>query len=551
MKNFRFLISLVLLNSRLICIKNLFYKKRPTVLVVKTFFDFYPTCRRHDRQYLQRRVTPACGLHLVIHILTMNGSMDFSPLSSSPSVTTGAAFLTPREQFTMTKGGIILTIITGTLSAVCSVLFLNVIRMSNQKLSTTYHRVMVLMSIFDIMASLCMALTTLPMPSDDELRFDGLMLGNKVTCQIQGYFAILGTISGASLYMCLSWYFVFKMTFKLSSERISKIIEPVFMLYSVGTGLVDATVTLSRDLIHSIPRTSFCFIAPVHVGCERYTIDEEFFVCEPDEFQKFHLQVNDSNYLMIFNIVMTIFAVLIIIWTVFRDKKRHSLADDHSNGNVGHISDDGEAQDDLNTSAEMIHSRVLITQALMYVFAYLITYSFRILPFILTLGKSEIDILMIFKSIFFPMQGFWNLIIFLYDKAYLVRHSGVEKKGYYEAFKTILFYPADALEISIPVSLMNDDRNYHVGPHEISDDQQEEPPDLAIKMPSYEIAVIDPKVNIDTYGIRRAAQFKLDTPDNNDGAVNSSSNLSISTPGGFVSHSVESSFRSTAESMNR
>jgi hypothetical protein len=377
-----------------------------------------------------------------------------------------------------------------------------------------------------------MALTTLPMPSDDELRFDGPMLGNKVTCQMQGYFAIFGIISGASLYMCLSWYFVFKMTFKLSSDRISKIIEPIFMLYSVGTGLVDATVTLARDLVHSIPRTSFCFFAPVHVGCEYYTIDEEFFVCEPDEFEKFQLQINDSKYLMIFNIVMTILAVLIIIWTVFRDRKynrttknrRDVLADDHSNrSNVGHISDDGEAQDDLNTS-EMIQSRVLITQALMYIFAYLITYSFTILPFILNLGESAIDILMVFKSMFFPMQGFWNLLIFLYDKAYLVRNSGTEEKGFCEAFRTILLYPPDALEISIPVSLMN----------EISNDK----PD-----------VLDPNVNIDNYGIRRAARHIADAPDNNDRAVNS--NLSINTPGGFVSYSVESSFRSTTESINR
>jgi hypothetical protein len=51
--------------------------------------------------------------------------------------------------------------------------------MSNQKLSTTYHRIMALMSVLNIIASVFSILSTLPMPSDDPLKFDGPMIEKK------------------------------------------------------------------------------------------------------------------------------------------------------------------------------------------------------------------------------------------------------------------------------------------------------------------------------------------------------------------------------------
>jgi hypothetical protein len=131
--------------------------------------------------------------------------------------------------------------------------------------------------------------------------------------------------------------------------------------------------------------------------------------------------------------------------------------------------------------------------------------------------------MMAFKSIFFPMQGFWNLLIFLYDKAYLVRHSGAQKKSCYEAIRIILLYPPDAVEISIPASVMNEDRNSQE--QELYTDPDE-----------------DRNVNVDSYGLRRTMTECVDTltkPNYVKNCVDS-----IESPGGFVSHSVESSYRS-------
>ena len=92
----------------------------------------------------------------------------------------------------------IITIVTGTLSAIGSFVILNIILRSTIKLGTTHHRIMASMSVFDIIASICMALSTLPMPSDTVFRNGRPMWGNKTTCQIQGFLIVLG-ISGGGI----------------------------------------------------------------------------------------------------------------------------------------------------------------------------------------------------------------------------------------------------------------------------------------------------------------------------------------------------------------
>ena len=180
-----------------------------------------------------------------------------SLISSHPSIRTNVYDI-PQDQFPMTKDSIALTATSGILSFICSSMILNIIRMSNQKLSTTYHRLLALMSIFDIMASICMALATLPMPSDDILRFAGPMIGNITTCQIQGYMTLAGLNGGDSLYLCLSWYFVFKITFQVHTDTIRRRIEPFFYILTFFVGIFFPTYSLLNNFIHTSPVSPFC-----------------------------------------------------------------------------------------------------------------------------------------------------------------------------------------------------------------------------------------------------------------------------------------------------
>jgi hypothetical protein len=357
----------------------------------------------------------------------------------------------------MTSTSIIMNAVSGTVSTIASLIILNIIRMSPQKLSTTYHRFMALMCVFDIMASVCMALTTLPMPSDDVLRFDGPMIGNKTTCQIQGYILLMGLTGGGSLYMCLSWYFVCKITFQMDSEKIRKIIEPISYIYCISTALFLPSYNLSRNTIDTAVKNSFCIISPMHSQCE-YSIDKRLFVCDEGILQNLQTAYEIAETVIGISVFMIVIAMVIIIRTIVKKNKSikqralesTSVADPSSPTSTEHDVADS------NTS-DLLFSRVLVIQALMYIFANLMTWVFTMIPMMMNLDQNLENILFVFKAVFFPLQGFWNLIIFVYDKAYLVYQSEQEK-GYWNAIKTVVFHPDQNYSgIILPPSLQVDE----------------------------------------------------------------------------------------------
>ena len=397
--------------------------------------------------------------------------MNFSPsdensVSSFPSIS--STFLVEETE---ARAGYILTMISAILSTISSFLILNSIRLSNQKLSTTYHRIMALMCVFDVIASICMALTTLPMPSDDILRFAGPMLGNKTTCQIQGYMVTLGLTGGGTLYACLSWYFVFRITFKMDFHKIISRVEPILYIYPAVVILFLPNYILSKDLIHTLPRSSFCIIGPAHAHCA-YSIEKKYFVCDLDVRDEYQKSLLITNALVGTNIIMIFVSMAIIIWTVLKRNQNIKLAHETTEENLddsrtSYNNDDkhdlettNENLDDLRASldneiniSDLRYSRVLVNEALMYIFAYFTTWVFMIVPMVTNADQEATKILLLLKSILFPMQGFWNLLIFVYDKSYLVHHS-VEKKTCFTIIKIVLFKPTEAPEIILPSRLM-------------------------------------------------------------------------------------------------
>ena len=136
--------------------------------------------------------------------------------------------------------------ITGSISAVSSSLIIYLIYRSKPKLSTIYHRIMFGMSVADIMASTAMALTTLPMPRNDDPYWaetfsiaedvqDGLgtvywrdqtKLGTRQTCVAQGFFVAIGIIIMFSYNGTLCVYYACAIALRMKEAKIRKKIEP-------------------------------------------------------------------------------------------------------------------------------------------------------------------------------------------------------------------------------------------------------------------------------------------------------------------------------------
>lgn len=102
--------------------------------------------------------------------------------------------------------------ITGSLSVVSSGTIIFLIFRSDAKLTTIYHRIMFCMSICDILGSIAMALTTIPMPKEmpleQELGFEwpgGSRYGSTLSCNLQGFSFTFGTLTmfGFNGMLCL------------------------------------------------------------------------------------------------------------------------------------------------------------------------------------------------------------------------------------------------------------------------------------------------------------------------------------------------------------
>ena len=94
------------------------------------------------------------------------------------------------------------------------------------------------------------------------------------------------------------------------------------------------------------------------------------------------------------------------------------------------------------------HSRVLIFQALMYIVAFFLTLILNVLSAELNISSIETDAI---NSVLFPLQGLWNLLIFLYDKSYLIRQESQDSLSFWQATKKIATSPAEVPVFSVTI----------------------------------------------------------------------------------------------------
>ena len=91
----------------------------------------------------------------------------------------------PETYYTSVSGCIIVST-SAFISTICSITIITIIRRSSIGLSTVSHRLLFAMSIADILTSLAMGATTLPMPKNMVYEFESMSIGNEFTCNVQG-----------------------------------------------------------------------------------------------------------------------------------------------------------------------------------------------------------------------------------------------------------------------------------------------------------------------------------------------------------------------------
>lgn len=316
---------------------------------------------------------------------------------------------------------------SGGLSAISSASIIYVILRSEKGLSSIYHRIMFGMSIADILGSTAMALTSLPMPSymPKEIEFGyhwaGTRLGNTYTCNTQGFFASFGTVVMFFYTATLCIFYACSIAFKMRERNIRKYVEPIIHALPVLVGLSYAVPPLILEM-YNPGITSYAWCAPLPypdecvyqgIKCVRGSADAMNFV----------MTMLRCLIVSVFSIIIV--SMVLIVWRVTSTERllhKVTLAIYSKMDNCANL--EGVLRRHSFTKA-------VVYQASAYIFALLLG---LLLPLIRTMNvvsatdESERGwdkIVAMDKGILvlLPVQGFFNLAIFVSHKVYNYRRA--------------------------------------------------------------------------------------------------------------------------------
>ena len=314
---------------------------------------------------------------------------------------------------------------SGGLSAFSSMLIIYVIMRSRPKLSTIYHRIMFGLSIADVMGSVSIALTSLPMPSymprEEEFGYywAGTRIGNTSTCNAQGFFATFGVVSMISYNGSLCIYYFFTLVLNISEIKIKKYFEKLwFHACPITMGLTFAVIPLFYDLYNpALANVSWCFPQPYPFECLTLPLDLQAgsIPCVRGDKDVANYIMTGLGILLVFYLITMIGTFMAIIFKVNRTERILRTVLRNLYGD----------REEFRRRVESRHaSQVILIQSFAYITASLTS----LLPLVIrALSRIDVDhrdgfrTFIIFDKVvlmLFPLQGFFNLLIFVSHKVY-------------------------------------------------------------------------------------------------------------------------------------
>ena len=286
---------------------------------------------------------------------------------------------------------------------------------------TTYHRLLMGISIFDLFFSVALMFGPLPMPKG--LGIPGAH-GNTRSCTAQGFFIHLGSASICYCQMLMAYY-VLVIRYNMSDSCIARRFEP--FMHCVPILFYSFTAVLGLFLEVFNPNGSVCLIGPYPPFCE----DNPFVECTRGEkFGSAYLVYSLTYPFLGWTFLICVW-LLVVIFTVaqkIRQSRRFVFQDNGASP--------GERQ-----------MRQAIVQCLLYAFWFI---TFSILTSLNLLfdeaGREYKSVdaqfwLIAFAVFFFPLGGLVNFLIFI-RPFYLAIRKEVPSDGRWFAFREAIWYPS-------------------------------------------------------------------------------------------------------------
>jgi len=156
------------------------------------------------------------------------------------------------------------------LSILASLCIIQRVRAKNNLLSHIYHRTMLTLSIYDVLASSAMFFGTMPIPKDNNVHSEYFYgnIGNEYTCTIQGVALNTGVLSVSICTAFLCLYFVMCVKYSWREDRLRKL--EIAMRVCLLVAFVWGMIPIPFELYN--PTEFFCWIQVYPINCD---VDDE------------------------------------------------------------------------------------------------------------------------------------------------------------------------------------------------------------------------------------------------------------------------------------
>ena len=372
--------------------------------------------------------------------------------SNSTTMITSSSSWLEEDNFNFTTGAIAIATCSGSVSFLCSMITVYIILKSPKAVfHTPYHRIMLLLSTGDMITSLGVALTTLPMPKDVVYAFAQKSYGNVLTCSIQAMVVISGSAGTLLISSLLYIYYLCSLVFQMSDAKFRKYVETPFIMGSIGFLLYLLIAIVDFENMNPSPKAVWC-------SNEKYPFDCNTNLDDGEQECRGRDGVGDDYDKNTFSVIVLVFSILIlvmflIIFFFYRnERKLQKLALPDENENTTSADERiGSIIDELKE--QRAETKRITQQSLLYITAFFTTWAFPMLYFYL----HENHLIAALRLLLFPLQGLFNFMIFLYHKVdalHLKRKSnGDVEINNFDAIKTILLHPGKAyVESTVHIS---------------------------------------------------------------------------------------------------
>jgi len=320
------------------------------------------------------------------------------------------------------SNGIIL-LVSGPISVISSTIIILMVLRSRKKLSHIYHRLMFGISVTDIIFSSGLSFSSLPAPIGTPDTWKAL--GNRSTCNAQGCFIMFGSAAAPAYFLSLQIYYLCKIKYQMSSEKMRKV-EPCLHGVPILLGLTAAIVPLVTDSMNPGTR-GYCWLQDYPLHC----ITDQSVECIRGMTMTIQRPI-----LLVIPLLLNSVLSGIIMWMIYASVRKQDSRNGLYSFELNSPCRQGtsrprrrasfiRSQDEILT-AQYQKSRKARQRIMQYFVAYVLMSLFPILDAMLYKVQSMDNLLQILVMTFYPLWGFYNLVVFILPAVKKVQERNVD-----------------------------------------------------------------------------------------------------------------------------